>query len=240
MRRLSQKKDQGGATMAPDRRDGSPCDHLCASIGPTAPGEAIEFVDPVPPPYTTVTQDTDRGVVWTDDRGGDGEGHDQDRDDGPGPGTGPTNVCNFAAGLQQISSRCCKDQSAQDGVRSDCTSTDKETRLSLSTSLQQNSPPHSSQDPHGSAGTGGCDIQNVANDRSVSSRDGDKPDRPESRPPLSCSAFRKLLQTAVNQKGAVLQETLPSVLDHQEFTRVVWQGGGVWHPTPLFSSERNN
>ena len=36
---------------------------------------------------------------------------------------------------------------------------------------------------------------------------------------MSCSAFRKLLQTAVNQKG-VLQETLPGVLDHREFTRV--------------------
>ncbi|MDD3622934.1 MAG: hypothetical protein PHQ81_11075 [Methanofollis sp.] len=36
--------------MAPDRRDGSPRDHLCASTGLTAPGEAIEFVDPVPPP----------------------------------------------------------------------------------------------------------------------------------------------------------------------------------------------
>ena len=36
---------------------------------------------------------------------------------------------------------------------------------------------------------------------------------------MSCSAFRNLLQTAVKRKG-VLQETLPGVLDHQEFTRV--------------------
>lgn len=48
MRNYRRKKDQGGGMMAPDRRDGSPRDHLCASTGPTAPGEAIEFVDPVP------------------------------------------------------------------------------------------------------------------------------------------------------------------------------------------------
>ncbi|MBP2145119.1 hypothetical protein J2129_000573 [Methanofollis sp. W23] len=50
MRRRSQIKDQGGAATAPDRRVGSPRDHLCADPGPTptAPGEAIEFVDPVP------------------------------------------------------------------------------------------------------------------------------------------------------------------------------------------------
>ncbi|QSZ68135.1 hypothetical protein RJ40_11830 [Methanofollis aquaemaris] len=212
--------------------------HGYASRGSTYSGllekcPAISYLD------TTVTEDMDgcavrrREHLFLFDRGGylrwargaavgiaggdDDEGHDQDRDDDPGPGT--NGVCNFAAGLQQIYSRCREDQSARDSVRSDSTSTDRETRLSICTKLQQNPHPPTPPGSSVSGSVGGCDVRNVANDRSISSRDGDKPDRQEARPPLSCSAFRKLLQTAV-KKGDLLQETLPGVLDHREFTRV--------------------
>ncbi|QYZ78646.1 hypothetical protein E2N92_04010 [Methanofollis formosanus] len=151
--------------------------------------------------------------VWIDDRRDGGE--DRDRDDGPGP----ADSCNIAAGFQQDYSSGREDQAAQDDVVTDSTSTDRETRLSLSTRFQQNPHPPGGRDPHGSVGGCVCETRNVATDPVISTSSREKKDRAAPCCSLSDGAFRKLLQTAVKRKG-LLQETLPGVLDHREFTRV--------------------
>ncbi|MEN6513804.1 MAG: hypothetical protein ABFC82_07680, partial [Methanoculleus sp.] len=62
-------------------------------------------------------------AVWLDDDG--------DRDDGPGP-------CSITAGLPRNFSTGREDQTAGEGAGSDSTCTDRETHLSLSTKVQQN------------------------------------------------------------------------------------------------------
>jgi hypothetical protein len=137
--------------------------------------------------------------------------------DGPGPD--PDDTCNFAAGLQQICSTCREDQKARDGPETDSTSTDRETRLSLSTNLQQNTHPQSALSPPVSGCAGGCDPRFAANDLAMSPSRDDNQNLSSPFRPLNCSTFRKLLQTAAKKKGP-LQESLPGVLEHTEFTRV--------------------
>ncbi|MDK2974455.1 MAG: hypothetical protein PWP08_826 [Methanofollis sp.] len=150
--------------------------------------------------------------VWI--AAGDDEGHDDDRDDGPGP----DDPCNIAAGFQQNCSTRREDQKARTGPRSDSTYTDRETRLSLSTTLQQNAHPHTGTSLR--AGECGCvcDPRNVVTDPAISPPRGDNLIQTIPHRPLNDIAFRKLLQTAV-KKGGLLQESLPGVLDHREFTR---------------------
>ncbi|WP_342676926.1 hypothetical protein [Methanofollis sp. UBA420] len=147
--------------------------------------------------------------VWIDNGGG-----DTDRDGGPGP----DDPCNIAAGFQQNSSTRREDQKARDGPETDSTSTDRETRLSLSTSLQQNT--HTPGAPSLRVGECGCvcEIKNAGSDRGISPHGGDNLIQTISHRPLNDVAFRKLLQTAVN-KGGLLQESLPGVLEHREFVR---------------------
>ncbi|QYZ78233.1 hypothetical protein E2N92_01705 [Methanofollis formosanus] len=215
--------------------------HGYASRGSTYSGllekcPAISYLD------TTVTEDQDGCVVrrrehlFLFDRGGyrrwargaavwiagggDDEGHD--RDDDPGPG--PQDTFSIPAGFQQNFSRCREDQSMQDDVRSDSISTDRETRLSLSTKLQQNPHPPTPPGSSVSGCGGGCDPRNVESDLMILPGEGAKRDLPELCSPLNVGTFRKLLKTA-EKKGSVLKERsgaipLPGVLDHREFTRV--------------------
>ncbi|WP_298669284.1 hypothetical protein [uncultured Methanofollis sp.] len=145
------------------------------------------------------------GEVWIDEGG--------DRDDGPGPDRDDT--FSISARFQQNFSTCREDQKTRDGPETDSTSTDRETRLSLSTTLQQNTHPHSALSPPASGCAGGCDIRDAENDPMISPLRGDNPNRPPSTHPLNFSTFRKLLKTA-ERKGPT---TLPGVLDHREFTR---------------------
>ena len=145
------------------------------------------------------------GEVWIDEGG--------DRDDGPGPDRDDT--FSISARFQQNFSTCREDQKTRDGPETDSTSTDRETRLSLSTTLQQNTHPHSALSPPASGCAGGCDIRDAENDPLISPLRGDNPNRPPSTHPLNFSTFRKLLKTA-ERKGPT---TLPGVLDHREFTR---------------------
>lgn len=138
------------------------------------------------------------GEVWIDE--GDG------RDDG----SDPDDTCNFAAGLQQICSTCREDQKTRNGPETGSTSTDRETRLSLCTNLQQHTNPHSDPSPPVSGCAGGCDIRGAANDLAISPYRGDNQNLPSPLRPLSCSTFRELLQTAAKKKGP-LQESLPGV-----------------------------
>ena len=145
------------------------------------------------------------GEVWIDEGG--------DRDDGPGPDRDDT--FSISARFQQNFSTCREDQKTRDGPETDSTSTDRETRLSLSTTLQQNTHPHSALSLPASGCAGGCDIRDAENDPMISPLRGDNPNRPPSTHPLNFSTFRKLLKTA-ERKGPT---TLPGVLDHREFTR---------------------
>ncbi|WP_067051944.1 hypothetical protein [Methanofollis ethanolicus] len=146
------------------------------------------------------------GEVWIDEGG--------DRDDGPGPDRDDT--FSISARFQQNFSTCRDRKKTRDGPETDSTSTDRETRLSLCTNLQQNTHPHSDTSPPASGCAGGCDMRDAENDPAMSPLRGDNPDRPPSTHPLNFSTFRKLLKTA-ERKGPT---TLPGVLDHREFTRV--------------------
>ncbi|MBP2145460.1 hypothetical protein J2129_000914 [Methanofollis sp. W23] len=151
--------------------------------------------------------------VWIDDRRDDGE--DQDRDDGPGP----ADACGIPAGFPQDCSDVCEDQAARNGSGSDSTSTDRETRLSLSTKVQQYAHAPGGPGSHGSVGGCVCETRNGGNDLVVSPCRGANRDQRTPRRPLSDVIIRNLLKTDGNRDG-MLQETLPGVLDLGEFTRV--------------------
>jgi len=148
--------------------------------------------------------------VWIDEGGG------GDRDGGPGPGPGPRTLTAFSAGFQQNFSTCREDGSAVSGGGSDCTSTDRETRLSICTKLQQNTHPHGGTGLPVAGCVGGCDIRGAESDPMMSPHRGDHRNQTTSNRLLNGSAFRKLLKTA-ERKGPT---TLPGVMDHTEFSRV--------------------
>ena len=143
------------------------------------------------------------GGVWLDEGG--------DRDDGPDP-------CSIAAGLPRNSSTGCDDQTGGKGSGSDSNCTDRETHLSLSTEVQQNT--------HTAPGTGSgvsecagvCEIRNAGTDPTISPFQGGNADQALSGRHLSGIAGCNTLKTSAKREP-VLQEPLPGILDHRLFER---------------------
>jgi hypothetical protein len=148
-------------------------------------------------------------AVWIDQSG------DTDRDDG----SGPEDPCNIAADFQQNSGTGREDQKAGKSDCTDSTSTERETRLSLSTKVQQKT--HTVPDTGvGVSGCGCvCDPRNVGNDPEIPECSAGNQNRTPPFHPLS-DVFRRKLLKRDGKMGSVLQESLPGVLDHREFTRV--------------------
>ncbi|EJG06141.1 hypothetical protein Metli_0163 [Methanofollis liminatans DSM 4140] len=146
-------------------------------------------------------------AVWIDGGG--------DRDDGPGGG----DPCSIAAGFQQHCNTDREDRKAGKRLRSDSNSTDRETRLSLSTKVQQITNTHTPVGSGAGVGGCGCDPRNAANDPGISDARAENLDQAPISPPVGDGACCNVLKRA-GKIGPVLQESLPGVLDHREFARV--------------------
>ncbi|HOI14046.1 MAG TPA: hypothetical protein PLG75_09315 [Methanoculleus sp.] len=136
---------------------------------------------------------------------------DEDRDDDPGTYT-------IAAGLSQISSTGCNDQTARKSACSTSTCTDREKPLSPGTKVQQNT--HTAPD----AGSGVsecacvCETQNGGSDPTILPPGGGNIVQAPLKRHLSDIACCKTLQISA-KRGPGLQESLPGVLDHRAFER---------------------
>jgi hypothetical protein len=143
--------------------------------------------------------------VWIDGGG--------DRDDGP------DDPCSVPAGLPRDSGTGREDRKAGKNVCTDSTSTERETRLSLSTKVQQNTHTHTGT----CAGVHGCgcvcDPRNAGSDPDIPDICAGNADREHKNCPLSDGTLRNTLKRD-GKGGAGVQESLPGVLKHTEFTRV--------------------
>jgi hypothetical protein len=150
-------------------------------------------------------------AVWIDED----EDGDRDRDGGPGP----DDPCSVPAGLPRDSGTGREDRKAGKSVCTDSTSTERETRLSLSTKVQQNTHAHTGT----CAGVHGCgcvcDPRNVGSDPDMPDICAGNADREHKNRPLSDGTLRNTLKRD-GKGGAGVQESLPGVLEHTEFTRV--------------------
>ena len=130
---------------------------------------------------------------------------------GPGP-------CSITAGLPRNSGTGCEGQTAGEGAGSDSTYTDRETHLSLSTKVQQNTHTVPNTGSRVGACAGVCEIRNVGIDLMTSSPGGGNTDRAPFNRHLSDIACYNMLKTGAKREPA-LQEPLPGVLDHRTFKR---------------------
>ena len=163
------------------------------------------------------------GGVWLD------EGGDRDDDPGPFTGVGEAKGCNadcpeggctegysIAAGLSQDSSTGCEDQTAGEDAGSGIPYTDREKCLSLSTEVQQKA--HTAPGAGAGAGVGVCEVRNAGSDLTIRHSGGGNPDQSLQHSRLADITCCNVLKGGVN-RGSVLQEPLPGVLDHRLFER---------------------
>ena len=130
---------------------------------------------------------------------------------GPGP-------CSITAGLPRNSGTCCEDQTVREGAGSDSTCTDRETHLSLSTKVQQNTNTVPGTGSGVGACAGVCEIRNVGIDLMTSSPGGGNTNQTPFNRHLSDITCYNMLKTGAKREP-VLQEPLPGILDHRTFSR---------------------
>ncbi|TAJ43622.1 hypothetical protein [Methanofollis fontis] len=147
--------------------------------------------------------------VWID------EGDDDDRDGGPGP----SDPSSIPAGLPRDGSAGREVESVGNGSGSLSTSTDRETRLSLSTGVQQHTHAHERTGVGAGVCGCGCEPRNDESDPPISAEHGERRERAAHLGPLADAAPRNPLKNGGSAER-ILQDPLPGVLEHAEFTRV--------------------
>jgi len=144
-----------------------------------------------------------------------------------------SDVCSIAADLQQVCSRCCKDENAQSGSNNADLTENRETFILTNSTLQQNVPPQNTDVPHMCTASGVCAQRSAANNIGTDEILEGKGNQEHIPGGSTCSTFRNVLQPAATAATAAKKGVhcsydthhspgvipLPGILDHTTFRR---------------------
>ncbi|MDV4343677.1 hypothetical protein HL657_10980 [Methanoculleus sp. YWC-01] len=151
--------------------------------------------------------------VWLDDG--------EDRDGGPDPG----DSFSITAGLEQDSSRCCKDRSPPNDAETEYTGTERDASLSIDRNIQQTRDPHSSTGSRVFGGVRVCESRDAVTTTPMPLETPPNGDSRNVIRPFDFNGLRNL-QKITERRGGLLETgaggtvPLPGVLNPGMFERV--------------------